>query len=189
MEKTGTKKIALTVEELFKAKEALDTLLSLPGLPLPKAYWLDKLRKRLIPATKRWQAEYALIMNKYVIEVPATPFIPPNKYGEFKSELGTADWLSSNDEFLGFLKKFEVTSPHSGQKAIPFENKEACDTEINQAYENWSVEIEYMPIEVNVFFMDVLLQIPGEQQTAIVFCLDGLSEEMLFPCNVPKTLN
>ena len=166
-------KITLGIAEIMKVKQSIDMLLRMAGIPFQKTYWLDNLRKKLSTPMNKWKDTFTPIFEKYAVKIPAEPFVPPSKYQEFKKVL--MDRVEGCEEgevyssYGNLFAKYEITSEHSGQSAIPIESQKSYEAERDKAAGEFQAEIEYNKIEVDDNFMAVLQNLPGELQLALTF--------------------
>ena len=180
------KKIVLSIEEIVKAKNAIDKLLQYQGIPRKKAYWLDRNRKALEPSIKKWTMVITKeIFEKFAVDMPEGVFIPPIKYPEFKKEIlilttfmvKEIDLKEKEVDIL--FNKYEIKAESS--KGIPIEKSKEYNDAIQKAAEEFQKEIEYAEITADNELDQIMKSLSGEDQIAIEFMLEEQSSLQVFP--------
>jgi hypothetical protein len=177
-------KITMNAMEMASTVKALNMILNLPGMTTTQSYWLDRIRKKVITGLKKWAPIAESIFKKYAQQVPSIPYIPPLKYEEFKTELFT---LINVDEFLSLenleslFKKYEIKSSLGGQYAVPVNDEENFNKEMQEAGENFSFELEFNKIIADDIFMEILRRLPGEAQLVLHFAIEESSGRIISP--------
>lgn len=179
------KKIILNIGEIVKAKNALDKLLQLQGIARQKVWWLDRNRKFLEPHAKKWFTEISKeIFDQFAIDVPPEPFVPPQKYTEFKKELMDLKLtlVIKHADFDPIFAKYEVTPEI--QRGIPVEKSKEYTDAIDKAAKEYQKEIEYTEVSVDTQFDRIIQHLSGEDQLAISYMLEEQSPLQVFPGNL-----
>lgn len=181
------KKVVLNIDEMIKAKNAIDSLLSQKGIPFKKAYCLDRNRKWLIPPIKHWfDGPCKEIFEKHAIDVPPVKFIPFTQYVNFKRDLLKAidevSGASERKEIQDVFTKYEIV-PKGKEvvRGIPIEEREAHKKDLDKAAEEFQKEIVFSKIELDETLEKVLQNIPGEQQVALSFMFEEPSFIKIVP--------
>lgn len=176
-------KITLGIEEIIKARMALDKLLNLSGIARKKVYWFDRNRQYLASIEKKWfNGPAQETFNRFAIDIPQKPFISPLQYNNFKKEL--LDMIHSPesiplDEFEKIFIKYEII-PNKVQKGIPLEKQTEYQEETAKVAENYRKEIEYAEIETDDQLDNIFKALTGEEQLAIAFMLKEKSPLQIF---------
>ena len=185
------KNVVMTLEELMKAKGALDALLALAGIPHKKAYWLDRNRKSLMPTVKKWYTDMQVIGEKYAETIPSFPFIPTEDYHAFKTELFsiidktipepvTVEGTELKKDIILVFVKYEKASDSAGKKGIPMEDRAVYEKEVNEAVEKFYADLEVYPVELNPDLESVLQKLSGDEQAALSFIFEEESVIKVF---------
>jgi hypothetical protein len=172
------------MQDVIGAKLAIDRILTMPGLPYKKAYWLDRNRKSMAGPLKKWQEHHHEIFEKYSIDIPNFPFVPIDRYKELKAAVMKIDFASENalDKLKSTFETFEVAGADSeAKKGVPPTKVKQYQEEVNAEMIKLEVEIEFTEIELDPVIEQILSQIPGELQLAMSFMLKEMSNIQVFP--------
>lgn len=175
------KTITLNIEDIIKAYQALTHLLASTGISRKQVYWLSRNQSKLQVHVKNWyENNVKQIFDKHAIEIPSQPFIPVQKYQDFKKEMAAC--VESNNYEGGYesiFLKYEVTS--NSQRGIPVEVKNEYAKEVDEAMKNCSKEIEYMDIMVDKNLDKILEKLTGDDIVALEFMLIEPSSLNIYP--------
>lgn len=160
------KKITLGIDQIMKVNQAANTVLRIPGLAYQKAYWLGQLRDFLVEPIKKWSEKARGVFEKYATTIPQDPFVPPEKYQDFKKKLLE---MAAMADTVPLFEKYEVASEQAGQLAVPVGRQKEYEDEMNKAVEEFKEEIEYHEIEADEDFFAIIQKIPGELQLSLSF--------------------
>jgi len=177
------KKAVLSIEQVMKAKYAIDQILQFPGIPNKKVHWLNRNREHLLPYVKKWIKKLSEeIQPKYTVELAPDPIIPWDNYQPFKKELlaGMKEESRKNPDekvlvineicFFDLLKKYEYIPKVS--KGIPKEKMEEYNNEAKEAALKEDIDFEFYEIVKSKEIVNVLQQLSGEMQLALEFMFE-----------------
>ena len=170
------KTLKLNISDALSALGAVNGIMRVPGLEARKAYWLDRLRKRLEVAVKKYEGERKKIFDKYATAIPEYPFIPPDSYNAFKQDLLFAIQEKTGD-ILSVFEKYEKTSTHGGQMGIDMSKKNDFETDLMKLEDTLEVEVEYSPVTMDDNTRAVMSRLPGDLQKSLYCFLDGEVDE------------
>lgn len=183
-------KVVKSLMEIVNARNALNELLALSGIPNKKTYWLGRNRDVLISILKTWDKKREEVFMKYAIPLTKTLFVPFEKYSEFKkdvfhlfqeppveneSQAVVEDLLYRS--LIGVFSKYEVSfnSGKANSVGVPLERKAEYEEEVEKEIkENWDkIECDIWKIIVDPLLEAVLNQISGEAQLSLAFLLNN----------------
>jgi hypothetical protein len=167
------KKIVLSLTKIISAKNAINRILQLEGLPFKTSYWLGRNSDSLETVEKRFRL---MVQKKFDDEAEEIiPYIVPSeKYEEFKREMLS---IKSTDEIKSVFDKFEEKSKEP-EKRIPANKMMKFNMEIAKIADETTEEIEYFPIQINADFEPALKlieeKLPGSIINDIGFIFEGI---------------
>lgn len=157
----------MTLEEMYVTHAAVNSILRVPGLGIKKVYWLDKLRKQIEKHLRAFEINRESLVEEYAVTIPPTPIVPALEYPRFKEDLLNA-WVNGED-VRGVLEKYEKISDHAGQKGVEIHQRKEFEVAMQALAQSCSREIEYAELVFDHVVEQVLSQLPGDLQLAIMF--------------------
>jgi len=176
------KTVSLNIEKLFKARNVIDRLLSFPGVDRKRVYWLARNKEKLISAGKEWfDVILPKVQEKYMIDIPTTPFVPVHSYKNFKHELMENIMIAGLEmsEINAVFAKFEV-EPEI-KRGIPAEKNDAFQKELKALADEYIKEVEIYEIVTDRVLDQVLSKLTGDEILGIEFMLEEASPIKIFP--------
>lgn len=174
-------KNTLGIEDIIKAHQTLNKVLTFQGIPRNKNYWFDRNRKWLETHVKHWfGVDQKVIVDKYIVEIPVTPFVPPDKYAEFKKELVEVfTKMTACGNVVEICTKYEIKS--NAKKGIPTESKIDFEKEVHALADECKKEVEFQEIIVDQLLDQILSNLSGDEQLSIGYMLKDTSPLEVFP--------
>jgi len=181
-------KVTKSLEEVLRAKKALDQLLTFPGISYKKVYWFGRNRDEIFKVAKVFDKERDGIFMRFATVLNKNPFIPFSKYSEFKRELLAVIGLGeepvehgSAPDAYGVFLKYEVFFEGKRQLGIPIEKQEDYEKEVNILVDTKfnSIDLNIWKIDLDPALEEILGQLPGEDQLSLAFLFSDMKSTLI----------
>lgn len=175
--------ITLSIKQAMETISSINHLLSLRGVKVDHVNILNKVKSQISPHAKKFQEMIVdEIYNKYAVSIPKRPFITPQRYEEFKTELLSSIPYESPEQIKTICCKYETIS--NGVQGIPKESYPQYRKEVDVQMELNKCTIQYDKIEVDGNMKMLMKNLSGNELAALSFLLTEESKIVLATSNI-----